>query len=292
MSASVKQRLSASLATATKAGQTIASYMLANINALPFETAASVARKAGVSEPMIGRYCRSIGFASFKDLKTDLKDDIGARPWLIGDRLKELQRQGLPSKNQLARNLELEMAGLVRIYEFLDTGEWQRVVKRLAAAQTIFVAGFQTERGMAQLLAHQMQYLRPGVQLVDLASGNFTDVLLSGHRPGALVIFETRRHSRLARLLAREARSAGIPATLITDSYCHWGHEAASEVFAVPTDFDFFWDSTALMASLINLLVSGIFTELGPKVEERMDQVSSLYSKFTGYVGDSSGPQY
>jgi hypothetical protein len=44
------------------------------------------------------------------------------------------------------------------------------------------------------------------------------------------------------------------------------------------------------MASLANLLVNGVFIELGPAVEARMNEVSRLYSRFTGYVGDPSGP--
>jgi DNA-binding MurR/RpiR family transcriptional regulator len=291
MTAMVKQRIVESLATATTAGKTIASYFLANISTLPFETAATVASKADVSEPMVGRYCRSIGYKSFKDLKANLKDDIGARPWLIGDRLKEFQQQSLRTKDQFVRSLDLEIAGLVKLYEFVHTDEWKRVVNRLTTVQTVYVVGFQTERGMAQIFTHQLQYLRPGVQLVDLAAGNFADVLLSDPQKCALVVFEARRYSRLALLLSREARKAGIPTTLITDSYCHWGHELVDEVFAVPTEFNLFWDSNALMSNLINLLVGSIFTELGPEVEERMNAVSALYSKFIGYVDEGSGPE-
>jgi hypothetical protein len=44
------------------------------------------------------------------------------------------------------------------------------------------------------------------------------------------------------------------------------------------------------MASLICLLINSIFNELGPSVEARMNEVSALYSRFTGIVGDSGGP--
>ena len=40
------------------------------------------------------------------------------------------------------------------------------------------------------------------------------------------------------------------------------------------------------MASLTNLLMNGVFIEIGPGVEERMNKVSALYSRFTGYVAD------
>jgi DNA-binding MurR/RpiR family transcriptional regulator len=290
MTASVRQRLTASLTAATKAEKAVASYMLANLTALPFETSASIADKAGVSEPMVGRFCRSLGYRHFKDLKADLKADIGDGPWLIGDRLREFRDRSRRESDALAHGLELEIGALVRIYELAQTKEWKRVVKRLATVPQIFVAGFQTERGMAQIFANQLQYLRPGVHLADLAGGNFSDVLLDTPKNCALVMFEARRYSQLALKLATEARRRKIPTTLVTDVYCDWGHEIVDDMFVVPTDFNMFWDSTAQMASLTNLLINGIFKELGPAVEQRMNKVAELHSRFTGYVGDADGP--
>jgi len=61
-------------------------------------------------------------------------------------------------------------------------------------------------------------------------------------------------------------------------------------MFVVSTEFNLFWDSTAHMAILVNLLVNAVFIELGATVEERLNKISSMYSRFTGLVGDGSGP--
>lgn len=290
MNGSVRQRLSDSLAGASKADRAIANYMLTQLNSLAFETAASIAGKVEVSEPTVGRFCRSIGYSSFKDLKDHLKKDLGDRPWLISDRLRDLQRRTLAGEDQLAIGLQLEIAGLVAVYELAHSPEWKRVVKRLATTPAVFVSGFQTERGVAQTFVNQLQYLRDRVQLLDLAGGNFIELLASDSKQSCLVLFEARRYSRMARLLAQDARRLGIPTTLITDAFCDWGRELVDEMFVVPTEFNLFWESTAQMASLVNLLVNGVFIEIGPEVETRMDEVSRLYSRFTGYVGDPSGP--
>lgn len=287
---SVRRRLAACLDTATKTEKAIASFMLANLNGLPFETAATLAEKVGVSEPSVGRFCRAIGYQHFKDLKADLKADIGDKPWLIGDRLRDYRERSRKGDDELARGLEMEIAALVSNYELAHSKEWKRAVKRLARLPDIHVAGFQTERGLAQYLVNQLQYVRPGVHLLDLAGGNFSELLLADTKKVGLVLIEGRRYSRLARVLAAEAKAVGIPTTLITDAYCDWGRDLVDEMFVVPTDINQFWDSTAPMASLIALLINSIFNELGPSVETRMNRVSALYSRFTGYVGDSSGP--
>lgn len=290
MSQTLRQRLQACLANGSRADKALASYMLAQMPSLPFETAASLAEKVSLSEPTVGRFCRTLGYKSLKDLKSSLAEEIGDRPWLISDRLRDFQQRSLAGDDQLARSLQLEIAGLVRLYELAQSEEWKRVARRLATSPSVYVTGFQTERGLAQYLANQLQYLRDGVHLVDLAAGNFSELLLSGEAGRCLVIFEARRYSRMAKVLAQEAKAAGIATTLVTDSFCDWGRELVDEMLVVSTEFNLFWDSTAHMASLSNLMINAVFVELGPQVEQRLNRMAELYGRFTGHVGDNSGP--
>ncbi len=270
----------------------IASFMLAELSDLPFETAASLAARIGVSEVSIGRFCRAIGYANLKDLKDHLKDDIGEQPWLIKDRLQALRSTSGQREERLTQGLEAEMAGLVGIYELARTTAWQTAVARFTTCSRVLVAGFQTERGLAQYFAHQLQYVLPGVRLVDLAAGNFAEVLAEGGpaRDTCLTIFEARRYSRQALVLAREAKARGIAVTIFTDRYCAWGAEHADEVFMVATQFNQFWDSTAHLALLGNLMINDIFLALGDGAETRLNEIARLYGAFTGHVGDPLTP--
>ena len=171
------------------------------------------------------------------------------------------------------------------IYETARTEAWRAAVHRLATARAVHVAGFQTERGLAAQFAHQLQYLRDGVSVLDLADGHFAPLLAAPADGACLVMFEARRYSRSSKLLAADAKAAGVPVTLVTDAYCDWGRELATETFVVHTEFNLFWESTAQMATLANLLVNGVFVELGPAVEARMETVSGLYARYTGHVG-------
>lgn len=286
MSQHVKQRLEKSLETATASGRAVASFMLANLNDLPFETSASIAQKIGVSELTVGRFCRSIGYRHLKDLKDHLRTDLGGSPWLLGDRLKEFQKRSRHDMGELTRSFELEVAALVRVYEYAQSAAFKAVSRRLATARQVHVAGFQTERGLAASLVHNLQYLRDGVQLLDTASGHFVEAVLGGDDQSALVIFEARRYSRQARLLAGKAHARGIPVTLVTDIYCDWAEGCTSEVFRIPTDLNLFWESTAPMLSLVHLLLNAVFNELGPGVEERLNATAALYHEFVGYTAN------
>ena len=286
----LRDRLSAALDGGTPSERAIAHYLLHNLTALPFETAAAVAAKVGVSEASVGRFCRSIGFRHLKDLKSSLQSDLGEKAWLIGDRLRDFHERSRQGDAELARALEREIAALVAVYELAATPAFQQAVERLARRASVFVAGFQTERGHAAELAHNLQYLRAGVQLADVAGGHFADILLSPPEGATLVLIDGRRYSRLTRDLAMAARDAGIPVTLITDPYCDWAPGIVTELFAVQTDLNHFWDTTSAMSSLIGLLVNGVFRELGTGVEERMARVSVLYREFIGHTVPGRNP--
>lgn len=286
----LRDRLAAALDHGTPTERAIAHYLLTNLTSLPFETAAAVAAKVGVSEASVGRFCRSIGYRHLKDLKSSLQVDLGEKAWLIGDRLRDFHERSRQGSAELARALEQEIAALVAVYELAATPAFDQAVQRLSHRQSVFVAGFQTERGHAAELVHNLQYLRPGVQLADVAGGHFADILLAPPEDSTLVLIDGRRYSRLTRDLALAARDAGIPVTLITDPYCDWAPGVVTEIFAVQTDLNHFWDTTSAMSSLIGLLVNGVFRELGAEVEVRMARVSALYGEFIGHTAPGRNP--
>lgn len=283
------RRLRASVHDGSGAGAAIASYMLANLQGLPFETAATLGQKIGVSEASIGRYCRSLGYRHLKELKGSLRTQFGHTAWLIGDRLKEFHARSRRGSGELARALERELAAVVGVYELATTPEFDRWVARLSHCPTVYVAGFQTERGHAVQLVHNLQYLRPGVQLADVAGGHFAEILLADPKSVCLVLFDGRRYSRTTQQLAEAAARRGIAVTLVTDPYCDWAHGLVSELFTVDTDLNHFWDTTSAMASLVGLAVNGVFKELGASVEGRMEQVAGLYNDLVGHTGFAPG---
>lgn len=286
----LRDRLTVSLETASKTERKIANFLLENLNDLPFETAASLAQRINVAEISIGRFCRSIGYSHFKELKSRLQTDMGNRAWLFGDRLRDFHERSLRDDTQISVALEKEFSAIMRNYEIAGSPEFTQAIKRFASCKSVWVVGFQSERGHAADLAYSMQYLRPGVQLYDLSNAHFAEILLDAEDT-SLIIFEARSYSRLAKLLAQKAHVAGIPVTLITDHFCDWGRDVATEMLTVQTDLNHFWDATSTMSSLNGLIMNALFQELGAGVEDRMAKVSRLYADFVGHVDSLPNPK-
>lgn len=279
------QRLEESHLEGTASERRIAGHMLNNLGTLPFETSASLAKKLGLSEITVGRFCRQLGFKHLKDLKQNLRDDLGNSPWLEGERMQDfLARRTDAAPHDYARSLELSIAAQVRVYELTRAPSWSTITQRLAHKPEVLIAGFQTERGVAASMAHLLQYIRPGVQIVDNAAGHFSEALLTNPDNATLIVFDARRYSSHALLLCQKARERGLHVTLVTDPFCDWADANADEVLRVPTEIDLFWECTAPMLVLAHLLVNEVFVLLESQAEQRLNQIASLNHEFVGYT--------
>lgn len=275
----------------TPVERAIAAWLLDHISELPFETAASMAARIRVSEVSIGRFARSIGYRNLKEMKEAMKAEgnlqalqaVSDSPWLAGAALAGRIAERDTAAEAAKLSLERELRAVMRNHETAASPEFQRCAERLATAPRVLVTGFQTERGLASYLAHNLGYLRADVQEIRLDSGHFAEIFLDAPPGSALVLIETRRYSRLARQIAERAQAAGLGVSILTDPYCGWAREFADEVFSVDTDLNHFWDSTGQIAGLINLLVNRVFERLGPGIEARLNTISENYGAFIGH---------
>lgn len=292
MTTELRKRLDAVMGKGSRSERALAAYISSAMAEIPFETGGSLAEKVGVSEATVGRFCRNIGYANLRELKDHLRNEVGQHPWLISERLEELRLHGDIQGEQRAAMLKLEMSGLVALYEQTGSDAWRSAVRRISGDAQIFVTGFKSERAIASYFANQLHYLRDGVVIPDPAEGGFGEIFLHDPAPGStsLVIFEARRYSRSARVLARRARAAGIHVILITDEFCSWPQSETDIILSVHTQFGQFWDSTGQMASLSNLLINDIFLALGPETEARLQKFARLYGAFSGHAGDIVTP--
>jgi DNA-binding MurR/RpiR family transcriptional regulator len=158
------------------------------------------------------------------------------------------------------------------------------VARQVARAERVFVAGFQTVRGIASDCAQRLEYARPNVRFLDGANGTYAELFADGRdRDKVLVIVEMRRYARQAVLLAREASSRGVHLVAVTDAVCHWAADYADDLFQISTDVGLFWDSNAPLTTFLNLLVDETIRLLGPAVGQRIEALEGLQGEFEAF---------
>lgn len=284
MSADFAERLRREFSAYTRAEKAVASYLLANISRLPFETAATIAEAVGVSQMTVGRFLRARGYTGLSDLKQELRAEFSASPVLISDRVARLtQSEG---GDRRRTSFEAEVEALLGVYELVETPNWRRVVDHLTGAGRVCVAGFQTVEGLASVFTQRLSYLRPGAKLLEGRDGTFADLFEVGGDPdhGAfLFLIEMRRCTRAARLLAEEATARGIPMAILCDGHCGWAHDVTDMVLSVSTDSNLFWDSQTPLISALSLLLDETANRLGDQVAARTHLLATLQDRFGAF---------
>jgi DNA-binding MurR/RpiR family transcriptional regulator len=273
MSNKVIQQLRERYDRFTVAERMIAGWLLDNMASIPFETAASIGQRVGVSAMTVSRFLRSMGYSGLAALKDDLRGELGDAPWLLPPKAGA----GPDSR------LQAETAAIADVYRLAQTAEWAAIVALLATAPNVYVAGFQSERGLASGFAHQLLYVRPGVHSLDGGSGLYAEVLEATPRD-VFVLVDIRRYSRHFRLLAERAVAAGVPVVVVTDPYCPWARDLTPHILAAEVSLGHFWDMDTALASLLNLLADDVMRRIGTaKVHARLALLSDRYSEFVGF---------
>lgn len=261
--------------TFTTSEQKIAAYLLHNLSGIPFETAASLGQRVGVSPMTVGRFLRNLGYTGLADLKKNLR---GNAPWLPLYKNPEHAAEA----DFVAQSLQTDIRVLTEAYALARTEEWTSIVKTLVAAERVSIASFHHARFIGLGFASLLQHVKPRTRFADGSDGAYTDILLDSVRDSCVVLIDFRRYGRHFRVLAEDVAARGIPLVIITDTQCYWARQLTDNVLMLPVDPDRAWHNFGAVTSLLSLLISEV-TRLQGDMFERIGEITALRQQFVGY---------
>ena len=263
----------------TGSEKSTASYILENLQTIPFETGASIATKINVSEMTVIRFVRNLGYSNLRELKDELRQEMTDDDFDLDDVLERfhVQRDGL---DHLEESMSLELRAVAKAYEQVATPQWQPIVELLSNIETVNVVGFQATKGAALDFSSRLKYARNGVFFAEGLTGTYSEILEADPEKSCLFIVDTASYSRKGVLLAKKAKALGIPMIIVTDKYSHWALEFTDHVLAGHTHVQAFWDSTASVSIILNLLINAVASSLGESAEARFKQLRDLGEYF------------
>ncbi|MGH8182921.1 MAG: MurR/RpiR family transcriptional regulator [Rhodanobacteraceae bacterium] len=279
MTQDLKQKLKSRWSTFTASEQQIAGYLVQNLSGLPFETAASLGQRVGVSAMTVGRFLRKIGYAGVAEMKEELRGDTA---WL------ELYHSPAPAEGPDARdeNLEADIRAVSATHALARGEPWNAIVHLLASADRVSIASFQLGRFLGLMFATLLQQIRPHVAFASGVDGAYTDVLIDSTGKSCVVLIDERRYSRHFRILAEEVAARGIPLVILTDSECYWARQLTPHVLMLPIQPDRAWHSFTAFGTLFNVLLGAVIRARGSDaVYERIEQITAMRQQFIGFSG-------
>ena len=264
----------------TASEQRLATFFLQHMQELPFETAASIAKRLGVSPMTVGRFLRKIGFGDLRGVKASLRAASPESGWLSRQITRALFDDA---------PLNAKIKALTDAHRKPASAEWPRIISVLAGADKVNIASFQLGRFLGLGFASALQTIRPNTYFADGSDGAYVDALLDSGPRSCLVLIDFRRYSRHFRLLAEEAAARKVPTVIITDVYCIWAREITQNVLLLETGFDSSWERLSVAQTILELLLVDVAKRVKGR-EKRYEAIHELRSRFVGFSGPDRPP--
>jgi len=243
-----------------------------------------LAAVAGADPASFTRLAKALGYSGWDELRaalTEARRPAQSSPF--SGRATD-RRRGLNSDVSLISDkLEAEAAGLGRI----SASTVANAAKALHAARRIWIAGFRSCRGVAELLNYELRLFRPDdVQLVG-GSGP-EDLDLGAFRSGqAVVVIGFAPYSRASVLSARAAHRSGAKLIAIADSVAAPMAEGVDHMllFEAAASPGFFPSLTGAIA-IAQSLAAAAFMLGGTGAKKRLEETEARLAATSQYVAE------
>lgn len=164
--------------TLSKRLQQIARYVLDEPNAVALETLAVLAERSGVQPSAIVRFAKTFGFDGATQMQRLFRDGLlsGGAGLAYGERVRQFAEtvdgKAVGDPDQvLAEFIEGNILALQNLGEMIGAEAMSRAVEMIAAADTVYVAGFRRSFPVASYIAYSLHQVDKKTVFIDSVGG-------------------------------------------------------------------------------------------------------------------------
>ncbi|MFT4014430.1 MAG: MurR/RpiR family transcriptional regulator [Paracoccus sp. (in: a-proteobacteria)] len=252
----LRELLSSGQVALTPAETRIVQALLNDFPGAGLGTAASLAKRAGVSDPTVSRLVAKLGFDGFTAFQTRLIDEVEER---LRSPLVMMRSRALSEPMETPpAYLESALAALdeARISVPLET--YDRAARMILEARSVLLVGGRFSGFLAGILAAYLVQFRAGITSIGEPTRSDLDRLVDLGRRDLVIGFDYRRYQR--DVVEFLAQSAGTEARIIlfTDRWQSPAASHASLSFTCPVEVSSPYDSMVPALAQLEALVAHI----------------------------------
>lgn len=269
---SVLSQLKARRDDLSKAEARLADVILASPEDTVNMATAELARRAGVSDPMVSRFCRSLGCRSFPEFKVQLAQSLAHRASFI----TEAVNRDDSTAAIIEKRLNANQAALEYLRTHIDDTAVDAAVARLRDARQIVIAGMGGAAAIAQDAQHKL--FRLGIPCVAYDDHLMLRMAAASATPGdCFLMFSFTGRTRAIIEIADLVKASGATLVAITnptsglsqraDITLTSGDELEDTTIYVPMT------TRIIILSIIDILATALTLAKGPNAEQRLRKV-------------------
>lgn len=254
----------------------IAQVLLTDYPIAGLATAASLAKRAGVSDPTVIRLVTKLGFDGFPAFQARLLEEVEAglrsplmmmearRPTSTDTHLVEAYIRSASATVDAVAGMTLP-----QIYD-------QAVALIMEARGRVFMLGGRFSRHVAAMLAGYVAQFRPNVHAVGPVTAESYDLVLDIDKRDTVVVFDYRRYQTDVVRFSQQAAARGAQIVLFTDPWRSPLADVAKAVIVAPVEVNSPYDSLAPVVAQMEALVALIVSRESRAREARVQDLEKI----------------
>lgn len=267
---------------ASASNRAVADYLLRNPLRIPALGIEELATRAGVSTATLSRFARTLGFASYAELRHAVAETL-QRMLQPVEKLRQ-SIEGRPSRERspVIEGLETTLANVRAAAQGLGGEQLRPAVERIAHAAHVYTLGFGLSAHIAAILALDLQPFCN--QLTNVVEFGGTEVaagrLMNISSGDTLIVISVPRYASDAINLAQYARRRGATVIAITDSPASPLAPLADHLLLAPATHPVM--SSSLSAALV--VVEALVTTFMVSSRRNVEQAAKLTDAISAYL--------
>ncbi len=253
-----------------KSERKVAQWVLSQPNTVLDDSLAVLAKKAGVSEPTVIRFCRAVGCKGFQDFKLRLAKSLATGARYVHNDVSPLD----PPADVVGKVFDHAIATLSRVRDQVRSEALEQAVGYLLNTDHIEIYGV----GMSHIVSHhtQQKFFLLGTPAVIYDDPRYQTLAAEALSPGNVVLVISSSGENLELIRAVEAaRARGAEVISITGFNTPIAKRATVNLAADTGGANTLHDSlTAYLAhiTLVDALAAGVAVRRGPELLKQLAQ--------------------
>ena len=281
----ISKKIEAMLGGFTPRQRGLAEFILQNPESIMFCSITDLARRSGVSQATITRFCNVIGYEGFLHFSREMQQSIQAELGTVGrfDLVRSLKSklQSGESPTLFEKVVAGEIENLVNLAKSIKTYDFYRCVDMMSEANRICIVGCMASACLASFFGYMLGKIFPQVDtLTGHGAGAFA-IASSLDEKSLVFVISFPRYPKATVELGRLAAQKGAKVIAITNSHVSPVIPLAELSFIVPVGIVSFVDAYAGPVVLMNALV----TELSERNPERTHQALMQFDTYAEQTG-------
>jgi len=261
--------LSRLMKSGTPAERRIAKYLMEHLNELPFETAATLAEKLGLSPMTVGRFLRSLGYRQLSDIREHLRERVTASAAASPAESKE------PRQTPLSGLMMQQIQAVQAVYDLAGQPVWKTALDAINESRNVFIASSAESFGLCRYFYMKLLECRERVHYLQSDGSTYIELMDEEPEDTLLILIDCGGNLPAIQRLAKIAASGGYKTVLITTRFYEWGPESADICLTIPLHQNSS-DSMLQLVAMSEFMLQSLTHNNGSNRKQRVKRIGDL----------------